>query len=266
MDYDNDKKPWDWQKEDHCLQKASNMSMSQELWNEVPQNEEDLSYMFDDETTPVKACGDLAYHVNNNDNSQSELEECRETSQVKRRRMLQFSSEDGDLSMSCDDMSSEYLKLNGKDSMKDVFFEVSQLISSGNTSGSSCDDLEHSAEGWLAQCFNDAEMDFSPDDIMNLSEQDKINVSGRKSFIRAPTKLASSVAYPFAFIKPSGAHGDVTLKEINQRIQTPPPSKPKRSSEEDPSAYPKSAFSGKPVVGKTKIALKEERQHYNHEN
>ncbi|XP_054783281.1 protein XRI1-like [Prosopis cineraria] len=281
MDYDNDKKPWDWQKEDHCLQKASNMSMSQELWNEVPQNEEDLSYMFDDETTPVKACGDLAYHVNNNDNSQSELEECRVTSQVKRRRMLQFSSEDGDLSMSCDDMSSEYLKLNGKDSMKDVFFEVSQLISSGNTSGSSCDDLEHSAEGWLAQCFNDAEMDFSPDDIMNLSEQDKINVSdlcdvspafeqnvvqqrvtgtpkniifkGRKSFIRAPTKLASSVAYPFAFIKPSGAHGDVTLKEINQRIQTPPPSKPKRSSEEDPSAYPKSAFSGKPVVGKTKI-------------
>lgn len=75
---------------------------------------------------------------------------------------------------------------------------------------------------------------------------------GRKSFIRTPTRLASSVAYPFAFIKPSGAHGDVTLKEINQRIQTPPPSKSKKNSE-DPSAYPKSAFSGKPVVGKTKI-------------
>lgn len=29
----------------------------------MPQNEEDISYMFDDETTPVKACGDLAYHV-----------------------------------------------------------------------------------------------------------------------------------------------------------------------------------------------------------
>lgn len=35
--------------------------MSKELWNGVPQNGEDLSYMFDDETTPVKACGDLAY-------------------------------------------------------------------------------------------------------------------------------------------------------------------------------------------------------------
>ncbi|KAI9108108.1 hypothetical protein K1719_020981 [Acacia pycnantha] len=283
MDYDNDREPWNWHKEDPCLQKASNMNMPRELWNEVPQNEGDLSCMFDDETTPVKACGDLAYHVNNSDNLQNELEECRETSaQVKRRRMLQFSSEDGDIS----GMSSEDLKLNGKeDAMNDVFFEVSQLISetSGNASGSSCEDLEQSAEGWLAQCFNDAEMDFSHDDMMNFSGQDnaQIDVSelydvspareqnvvqqritrtpkniifkGRKSFIRAPTKLASSVAYPFAFIKPSGAHGDVTLKEINQRIQTPPPSKPKKSIEEDPAAYPKSAFSGKPVVGKTKI-------------
>lgn len=38
--------------------------MSQELWNGVTQNQEDLSYMFDDEATPVKACGDFAYHVN----------------------------------------------------------------------------------------------------------------------------------------------------------------------------------------------------------
>jgi hypothetical protein len=73
---------------------------------------------------------------------------------------------------------------------------------------------------------------------------------GRKSFIRTPTKLASTVAYPFTFIKPSGAHGDITLKEINQRIRTP--SKSAQSSD-DSSACPISAFSGKPVVGKTKI-------------
>lgn len=75
---------------------------------------------------------------------------------------------------------------------------------------------------------------------------------GRKSFIRTPTKLASSVAYPFAFIKPCAFHGDVTLKDINQRIRTPPPLKSKQD-EEDPASYPTSAFSGKPVVGKTKI-------------
>jgi len=31
------------------------------VWNGVTQNEEDISYMFE-ETTPVKACGDLTYH------------------------------------------------------------------------------------------------------------------------------------------------------------------------------------------------------------
>lgn len=39
--------------------------ISEDLWNDVPQNKEDLSYMLEDETTPVKACGDLAYNVNN---------------------------------------------------------------------------------------------------------------------------------------------------------------------------------------------------------
>lgn len=38
--------------------------ISEGLWsNGVPQNEEDISYMFDDEATPVKACGDLPYHI-----------------------------------------------------------------------------------------------------------------------------------------------------------------------------------------------------------
>ena len=86
------REPWDWHREDYCLQKNSNFGkshcdfklvlvhnwwlifffffffwedISDELWNDVPQNEEDISYMFDDETTPVKACGDLAYNVNN---------------------------------------------------------------------------------------------------------------------------------------------------------------------------------------------------------
>ena len=76
---------------------------------------------------------------------------------------------------------------------------------------------------------------------------------GRKSFIRTPPKLASSVAYPFSFIKPCDFHGDVTLKDINQRIRTPPPSKSKQSNDDVVAAFPTSAFSGKPVVGKTKI-------------
>lgn len=83
---------WDWHRKDYCLQKDPDSGkfsfwffvnslvcvlkwsawcllgsffladISECLWNGVPQNKEDLSYMFD-ETTPVKACGDLAYHV-----------------------------------------------------------------------------------------------------------------------------------------------------------------------------------------------------------
>ncbi|KAK4270220.1 hypothetical protein QN277_023282 [Acacia crassicarpa] len=127
---------------------------------------------------------------------------------------------------------------------------------SGCTSPSGHEDLELSDEGWLAQIFNDAEMEVSSDNInVSGSGDDLIDVAelhdtqpayeqhvvqqhvsrshpiivfkGRKSMDLMPTKLETSVTYPFAFIKPSGAEGDVTLKEINQRIQTPPSSKPK---------------------------------------
>uniref|UniRef100_A0A0R0KRL6 Protein XRI1 n=1 Tax=Glycine max TaxID=3847 RepID=A0A0R0KRL6_SOYBN len=200
--------------------------------------------------------------------------------------MLQFNSQDSDQSLSNEEMSLSYLKNGKEDPVKEIFPEVSQWVSDytiGNASASDYVDLE-STETWLADYFNDAVMDFSPEEL-NFSVADGVQIDdgtevsaitpsheqnvvqqthvprttcniifkGRKSFIHMPTKLASSVAYPFAFIKPSGAHGDVTLKEINQRIQTPSPSKSNQSIDDDPSAYPKSAFSGKPVVGKTKI-------------
>lgn len=38
-------------------------AMSGCQWSEATLNAEAVSYMLDDETTPVKACGDLAYHA-----------------------------------------------------------------------------------------------------------------------------------------------------------------------------------------------------------
>ncbi|RDX65613.1 Protein XRI1, partial [Mucuna pruriens] len=288
MDYSNDKESWgDWHREDYCLQESFNYEISQGLWNEVPQKE-DLSYVFNDETTPVKACGDFAYNVNysESNNIQSEPDKCLKTSyQIKRRRMLQFNTQDRGHSLANEQMSAAYLKVKGKeDPNEDVFPELSQWVSgaSGSASASNYEDLE-SAEEWLADCFKDDEMQLCPDDL-NFSGADDVHidvadlcdfppacernivqhhvtqtpkniiVKGGKSFIETPTKLAASVAYPFGFIKPSGAHGDVTLKEINQRILAPPSLKSKQSKE-DPSTYPKSAFSGKPVVGKTKIHI-----------
>ncbi|PON60819.1 Protein XRI [Trema orientale] len=288
MDYHNDKsEQWGWQRENYCFQKDSNHETSEGLWNGVPQNEEDISYMFDDETTPVKACGDLAYHVGHKDNLNKEAEECRESfSQLKRRRMLQFTNEEMDTSLCCEEMSSAFLKSNERiDSLEETLTSASDWISGfaedTSASASGYETLDQSSDGWITDCFNDPEMHFSPDTLnpsgasdfqidisefceiapenendvpqQRVSTPQKIIFKGRKSYIRTPSKLATSVAYPFAFIKPSGAHGDVTLKEINQRIRTPPPSKSKKKNEEPSISYPTSAFSGKPVVGKTKI-------------
>ncbi|EXC25116.1 hypothetical protein L484_003040 [Morus notabilis] len=266
--------------------------ISEGLWNGVPQNEEDISYMFDDETTPVKACGDLAYHIGHDDNMSKGTEECRESfSQMKRRRMLQFPNKDMDSSLCSEEMSSAFLKSNERvDSLEEGLPEGSHFVSgfAENASASGYDTLDQSPDGWIADCFNDAEMHFSPDAVNRIETSDfQIDISdfcetvpedannapqqristpqkiifkgmsfplaSRKSYIRTPTKLATSVAYPFAFIKPSGAHGDVTLKDINQKIRTPPPPISKQKNEDPSVAFPTSAFSGKPVVGKTKI-------------
>nr|XP_029122585.1 protein XRI1-like [Elaeis guineensis] len=146
--------------------------------------------------------------------------------------------------------------------------------------------LDHSSNAWLADCLNETEMHYSTDDMPSsrndhVASYDQVGLSefpntaheletevvqetighttlrifkGKKSYIKSPTKLTSSVAYPFTLIKPCGFHGDVTLKDINQRIHAPPTSLSKLKKDEEPSlSYPTSAFSGKPVVVKTKI-------------
>lgn len=78
--------------------------------------------------------------------------------------------------------------------------------------------------------------------------------SGNRPFIKPPRKPIASVVYPFALIKPCGLQGVVTLNDINQRIHAPPPTSLKHKNDEvPPSYYSTSAFSGKPVVVKTKI-------------
>ncbi|XP_050207997.1 protein XRI1 [Mercurialis annua] len=285
MDYNDDSgngEHWNWQGENYCIQKESNYDATEGIWNDVALNEEDISYMLDETTTPVKACGDLAYHVNDTDDK--ELEECRESSsQIKRRRMLQFDAQSADSPLCHEDISSVFLQSNEReDSLDEILPQASDWMPGfSDVSASSYEVLDQSSERWLANCINDTDMDYSPNDMnfpgasdiqIDVSEfcstpiRNEANViqkrltrssrnviiKGKKTLIRPPTKLASSIVYPFNFIKPCGFHGDVTLKDINQKILTPPPSKSKQI-EDDPSAYPTSAFSGKPVVGKTKI-------------
>ncbi|KMT05637.1 hypothetical protein BVRB_7g167750 isoform A [Beta vulgaris subsp. vulgaris] len=277
MDYQNHKQSWKWQGEDRQLRNESNCADIPKCMSNgmvVTQNEEDISYILE-ETTPIKACGDLAYEFDNSSIMSKTPQECKEyTSQVKRRRMLDFDN-------TIDDISSSFLKSKERiDSFDDIDLlpEISQWEAC--LQEDLCiEDLAQS-EAWLADCLVDADMNISSDDgyasvpsDIQIGMKDVCNIApnseppimaqrpvrssrniifkGRKSYMRTPTKLASSVAYPFDFIKPCGVRGDVTLKDINQRILTPPPSKSKQIKE-DP-AYPTSAFSGKPVVGKTKI-------------
>ncbi|KAA0025348.1 protein XRI1 isoform X1 [Cucumis melo var. makuwa] len=278
---------WNWEGDGYTIQKDTDIEISECLWDGVSENG-DLSYVFD-ETTPVKACGDLAYHVTCSDDRNKKSEESREThSQAKRRRMLQFTAQDLETSLCREDLSSRFLKSHNKDvsslaALAEVSYGIPECSGLADNVLISChENLDHSPEGWIAECLNDADMHCSPEDLgfagtsdiqIDVSEfcdgapEFKSNVvhhhptrappniifKGRKSYIRTPTKLASSVAYPFAFIKPCGFHGDVTLKDINQRIRTPPPSKLKHQPEDPSQSYPTSAFSGKPVVGKTKI-------------
>ncbi|KAI9382849.1 hypothetical protein POPTR_014G190000v4 [Populus trichocarpa] len=256
MDYNNDNGNGEhrgWQRDEHYLQKHFNGDISQCLWDEVTPNGEYLSYMLD-ETTPVKAYGDLAYHVDHDANMNKEHEEWRRTCLQLKKCRLQFDTQLEDSPFCDKEITPIFLKSNEtKESLEEVFPQASQWDSGyQDISASSYNGLDQSSERWIADCFNDSEMHFSPND-MNLPRafDIQIDISGMKSFIQTPTKLAIYVAYPFAFIKPCGVHGDVTLNEINQRIRTPP-SKAKLRDEE-PVVYPMSAFSGKPVVGKTKI-------------
>ncbi|KAL4324636.1 hypothetical protein GQ457_11G003630 [Hibiscus cannabinus] len=246
MDCSDDQNTWNWHGENYGVPKNSDSGE----WAQVTSNEEDLSYMLD-ETTPVKDCGDL-YHFTRNDYISKEAEGERE---VKRRRMLQFDTHDLEPSLLCEEMPLP---------------DASQWVAgfSEDASASSFEGLDQLCEGWL-EYFNDADMllgsndlnlaapsdlhidisdlyDARPDAVQNQPTQTSQNVvfKGRKSgFSCPPSKLPSCIAYPFAFIKPCSLRGDVTLKDINRRIQAPPTQ----------SAFPTSAFSGKPVVGKTKI-------------
>ncbi|XP_062100836.1 protein XRI1-like [Humulus lupulus] len=167
MDCDNDKSAqWGWQK-DSYFQKDPNYVMSEGLWNGVAQNEEDISYMFDEETTPVKACMDLEYHVDHKDTMNKEVEECRESfSQMKRRRMLQFTNDDFDNSLLYDEISSVFLKSNEVDSLEEALPSASDWISrfteDTSASASGYETLDHSDE-WITDCLNDNEMHFSSD-------------------------------------------------------------------------------------------------------
>ncbi|XP_017225858.1 protein XRI1 [Daucus carota subsp. sativus] len=176
-----------------------------------------------------------------------------------------------------EEMPPTFLGEKDREDTQKEFSNIAQWVPGGDASSYGYKDLIQSSEGQLANCFHNNEIQFNSDNVVRSGAskahnagssgtlpvqeasavqknhpQSRQNVvfKGKKSYMQTPTKATSSVVYPFAFIKPCGVNGVMTLKDINQRICTPPMSKQK---EDLSSIYPTSAFSGKPVVGQMKI-------------
>nr|XP_009412740.1 PREDICTED: protein XRI1 isoform X4 [Musa acuminata subsp. malaccensis] len=279
---------WEWQGDEYSLQRNTRNEFSHLFWDEVCQNEDDLLYMLD-EHTPIKDCADLGHQVSDvGDETTKGLEECKDSNQLKRRRTLQFTTDTNEAAN--DQMTSTVFKSKLMESsmMEDGISESLECTTqwtlgfSDDRSAINSDGLDQSSDGWLVDYLNESETHYSPDEKNNIvAFNQQVDISefyhdspametdmvpetpapahlkffnGKMSYIKGPKKLTTSIAYPFALIKPCGVHGDVTLKDINQRILAPLPSKSKLKKDEDPSiSYPTSAFSGKPVVVKTKI-------------
>ncbi|KAK9757178.1 hypothetical protein RND81_01G145900 [Saponaria officinalis] len=227
-----------------------------------------------EEATPIKSCGDVGLYFGDCEIATKTPREGKEyASQIKRRRILDFDC-------ASDRISSSFFKFKERINVYDAAppeFEpcVQEFLPS------TIEDFGQS-EAWLAECLNDTDLNISSDDgnvsttsdvqdnvkeVLNVSSDSdshtlqrpvrsmrKIVLKGRKSYMQTPSEAPLSIVYPFDFIKPCGVRGDVTLKDINRRIHTPPLSKP--TEVDDDNIYPTSAFSGKPVIGKTKIPTK----------
>ncbi|WOL11389.1 protein XRI1-like isoform X4 [Canna indica] len=274
---------WEWEQEDYGVPRDSQLGLPQFLCNDNNQKDESLLYMVGNQT-PIRDCGEFGLYMSEiADKDKMGLEEQKETSRVKRRRVLQFTSDADGVSADNEQLSSAVISSKDDSTVGDVYPENLQW----NSNWSSVDRflfsnevLDHSSDEWLDSYFNDNEIrslnkndQVKPNDQVDVSDfcneepAARTNAlptpsksatlrifKGRKSYINSPTKLTTSVAYPFTLVKPCQVQGHLTLKDINQRIRAPSPSRLRNQIDDDPSInYPTSAFSGKPVVVKTKI-------------
>ncbi|PKA60939.1 Protein XRI1 [Apostasia shenzhenica] len=277
---------WEWQEDDYYLMEDRRSGISHCLWDELHKTEGSLLYMLE-EQTPIKDCTD--FHCQNAqalENTNKLLEECRDSSQQKRRRMLHFPSECNENNFGSFHSSSVFLKSKEREDAlidEEPSTSVNDEWNADWVVGTPDGSCALNSEGWLDNCLNEGMIQCGTDETTefvedlncvekfvqqghapaemetDLLQQGKASHArkaskGRRHIIRAATNLTTSIAYPFALIKPCGAEGDLTLKDINHRIHTPLSSRSKQMQEEIPLLhYPTSAFSGKPVVVKTKI-------------
>ncbi|VAH31668.1 unnamed protein product [Triticum turgidum subsp. durum] len=260
---------WDWQEKEHGEPSDGNHDVAKFVWDCLNRDDDDDKLLgLLGNQTPLRDCraffdiGDITCKET------LDLEESRES---KRRRVLEYPSEVNqpevaETSLLCTD---EPQSLNWNMQLNSDDLDKFSSLSNGASYEPSDNQLDNYSEGATIYYTPD-QMPSSQEsvtyigcqtDVPGTSEIAPVTESlimhetrklstlkvskGGSSMIKAKQNVTTSIAYPFTLIKPSWEEGDVTLKDINQRIHAPP--------KKPPEILETSAFSGKPVIGKTRI-------------
>lgn len=270
---DND--AWQWQEEETCVSGESHLGLRQQFWDGNNLKTINLSYAMPNQTPIPNSAGfgsDISDLI---DKAKKDLGEEKEESRLKRRRAL--------FTCDADDNTAENEQLccavQENSAPIDTWSENLEWNPTSSDEGFlfSNEVLDQPMDEWLDNYLNDSEISSSKNEQVkpNIDVSDFLNGEPNTVTTAFPkpmksatlkiskgvisptnyrTKLTSTVAIPFTFIKPCEARGHSTLKDINQRIHAPPPTRPRLEMHNDTAVgYSTSPFSGKPVIVKTKI-------------
>lgn len=275
---------WDWQAGEHCEPNdANHADVTKFVWDCLNQDDDELLGLLGNQT-PLRDCRELFADIGDITCKETlDLEESRES---KRRRTLEYPSESSQSEVGTHETGSPYVasevaevsllctdepqSLNCDIQYNSNNLDTINSLSNGAPYQQEDNYLEHYSYGTPVY-IEPVQTPCSQESIAYIDDQAgvsgtseiapmteslimqetrklstlKVSKGGSSSFVKVKQHLTTSVAYPFTLIKPSWEEGDVTLQDINQRIRAPP--------KKPPEILGTSAFSGKPVIGKTRI-------------
>ncbi|XP_021318224.1 protein XRI1 isoform X3 [Sorghum bicolor] len=264
---------WDWTAE-HCEPNgSSHADATKFVWDCLNQDDDELLGLLGNQT-PLRDCRNFFADLGDITCKETlDLEESRES---KRRRTLEYPSESSQSEVGTHGTGSPFVTPEVAEiSLLCADKPQSLNCDMHNTSNNLDEAPYHQEDNLLEHCSYETPVYLEPDQTQESIAciNDQAGISGtteiapmtesfimqetRKlstlkvskgpssSLVRVKENLTISVAYPFTLIKPSWEEGDVTLQDINQRIRAPP--------KKAPEILGTSAFSGKPVIGKTRI-------------
>ncbi|XP_062225421.1 protein XRI1-like isoform X2 [Phragmites australis] len=274
---------WDWQAAEHCEPNDASHDATKFVWDCLNQDDDDELLGLLGNQTPLRDCRDFFADIGDITCKETlDLEESRES---KRRRTLEYPSESSQSEFGNHEPSSTLvtsevteISLFCTDEPQSLNYDMQHNSIDIDTINSLSNEADYQQEdNHLEYCSDRTPVYLTPDQMPCSQESvtyidDQTGVSGTgeiapvseslimqetmklstlkvskggTSLSKVKQNLTSSIAYPFALIKPSWEEGDVTLNDINQRIRAPP--------KKPPEILGTSAFSGKPVIGKTRI-------------